>query len=244
VAPPLYTETEVGFSSFCVAKDLTYKFLDDVFREVAEQTPGDVVHLGGDEAHSTPHEDYLAFVAKATALVEAHGKRVMGWHEIADSPLPAGSIVQYWGTDDAKAQGLARRAAAAGAQVVLSPANRAYLDMKYDAETPYGQDWAGLIDVETAYSWDPGTLVPELPQEAILGVEAPLWTETLDDLDKVEYMTFPRLPGIAEVGWSEAAALDWTAYKTRLAGQSPRWDALGVSFYRSPEIDWQQIDSQ
>ena len=39
-APPLYTGTEVGFSSLAVDKDVTYEFLDDVFREVAEQTPG------------------------------------------------------------------------------------------------------------------------------------------------------------------------------------------------------------
>jgi hexosaminidase len=238
VAPALYTETEVGFSSLTVAKDLTYEFLDDVFREVAEQTPGDVVHLGGDEAHSTPHSDYLTFVPKAAELVVKHGKRVMGWHEIADGPLPAGTIVQYWGTEDEKAQALAHKAVEQGATLVLSPANRSYLDMKYDADTPLGLDWAGLVSVETSYSWNPSTLVPGVPESAILGVEAPLWTETLDDLDKVEFMVFPRLPSIAELGWSPESALDWTTYKDRLAEQGSRWEALGVNFYRAPEIDW------
>ena len=238
VAPALYTETEVGFSSLTVAKDLTYEFLDDVFREVAEQTPGDVVHLGGDEAHSTPHSDYLTFVPKAAELVVKHGKRVMGWHEIADGPLPAGTIVQYWGTEDEKAQALAHKAVEQGATLVLSPANRSYLDMKYDAETPLGLDWAGLVSVETSYSWNPSTLVPGVHESAILGVEAPLWTETLDDLDKVEFMVFPRLPSIAELGWSPESALDWTTYKDRLAEQGSRWEALGVNFYRAPEIDW------
>ncbi|WP_328526989.1 beta-N-acetylhexosaminidase [Kribbella sp. NBC_00359] len=237
-APPYYTATEVGFSSLAVHKDLTYEFLDDVFREVAEQTPGDVIHLGGDEAHSTPHSDYLAFVPKAAELVVKHGKRVMGWHEIADASLPAGSIVQYWGTDDDRAQDLTRNAAAQGAEVVMSPANRAYLDMKYDQDTPYGLDWAGLISVETSYSWDPATLIPGLAESAVIGVEGPLWSETLDDMAKLEFMAFPRLPGIAELGWSPASALDWTTYKVRLAGQATRWDVLGVNFYRAPEIDW------
>jgi hexosaminidase len=237
-APDLYTETEVGFSSFTIDEDVTYEFLDDVFREVAEQTPGELLHLGGDEAHSTPHSEYLAFVPRATELVVKHGKRVMGWHEIADGPLPAGTVVQYWGTEDPKAQVLAQKAVEQGAMLVLSPANRAYLDMKYDAQTPLGLDWAGLVSVEQSYSWNPSTLVPGVPADAIDGVEAPLWTETLDDLDKVEFMVFPRLPGIAELGWSAESALDWTAYKERLAGQAPRWDVLGVNFYRAPEIDW------
>ncbi|NIK59424.1 beta-N-acetylhexosaminidase [Kribbella shirazensis] len=238
VAPKLYTETEVGFSTLTVGLDRTYEFLDDVFREVAEQTPGDVVHLGGDEAHSTPHSDYLTFVPKAAELVVKQGKTVMGWHEIADGPLPAGTIVQYWGTEDEKAQALAVKAVEQGATLVLSPANRAYLDMKYHAETPLGLQWAGLVSVEQSYSWNPATLVPNVPADAIHGVEAPLWTETLDDLEKVEFMVFPRLPGIAELGWSSEDALDWTTYKDRLAEQAPRWEVLGINFYRAPEIDW------
>jgi hexosaminidase len=167
-----------------------------------------------------------------------HGKRVMGWHEIADGPLPAGTVVQYWGTEDPKAQVLAQQAVEQGATLVLSPANRAYLDMKYHEETPLGLQWAGLISVEQSYSWNPATLIPNVPASAIDGVEAPLWTETLDDLDKVEFMTFPRLPGIADLGWSPESALDWTTYRDRLAEQGPRWEVLGVNFYRAPEIDW------
>ncbi|TCC24952.1 beta-N-acetylhexosaminidase [Kribbella speibonae] len=237
-APDLYTETEVGFSSLTIDKDVTYAFLDDVFREVAEQTPGDLLHLGGDEAHSTPHSEYLAFVPKAAELVVKYGKRVMGWHEIADGPLPAGTVVQYWGTEDPKAQVLAQQAVEQGATLVLSPANRAYLDMKYHEETPLGLQWAGLVSVEQSYSWNPATLLPNVPASAIDGVEAPLWTETLDDLEKVEFMVFPRLPGIAELGWSPESALDWTTYRDRLAEQGPRWEVLGVNFYRAPEIDW------
>ncbi|MEU8223084.1 beta-N-acetylhexosaminidase [Kribbella sp. NPDC048915] len=238
VAPELYTGTKVGFSSLASGKERTYEFLADVFREVAEQTSGDLVHLGGDEAHVTPHEDYLTFVPKAAQLVVDQGKRVMGWHEIADAPLPAGTIVQYWGTEDEKAQALAVKAVEQGATLVLSPANRAYLDMKYDEDTPLGLQWAGLVSVEQSYDWNPATLIPGVPATAIDGVEAPLWTETLDDLAKVEYMVFPRLPGIAELGWSPESALDWKRYRDRLAGQGPRWEALGVNYHRSAEIDW------
>lgn len=101
-----------------------------------------------------------------------------------------------------------------------------------------GQDWAGLVDVKTVYDWDPSTLVPDLPEKAVAGVEAPIWTETLNNLDKLEYMAFPRLPGIAELGWSQTSFHDWNTYKVRLGAQGSRWDALSVNFYRAPEIDW------
>ena len=54
----------------------------------------------------------------------------------------------------------------------------------------------------------------------------------------VEYMAFPRLPAIAEIGWSPPSALDWSTYRDRLAEEGPRWGVLGVNFYRAPEIDW------
>ena len=55
VAPPLYTGIEVGFSTFCVDKDITYKFIDDVVREMAALTPGPYIphrRRRGEEAHA------------------------------------------------------------------------------------------------------------------------------------------------------------------------------------------------
>jgi hexosaminidase len=57
-------------------------------------------------------------------------------------------------------------------------------------------------------------------------------------MDEVEQMTFPRLPAIAELGWSPARTHDWEAFRHRLGAQAPRWTALGVDFYRSPQIPW------
>ena len=69
-------------------------------------------------------------------------------------------------------------------------------------------------------------------------MEAPLWSETLNNLDDLEYMAFPRMLGIAEIGWTPQARRDWNEYKIRLAAQGPRLEALGVHFYASPEITW------
>ncbi len=117
VAPPLYTGTDVGFSSLCVGKALTYKFLDDVVREIAAITPGAFYHLGGDEAHSTSHADYVTFVNKMQPILKAHGKRVIGWDEINAATLLPGSYAQHWDTGVGSEPGTekARNAVAQGA---------------------------------------------------------------------------------------------------------------------------------
>ncbi|MFL6134717.1 MAG: family 20 glycosylhydrolase, partial [Nocardioidaceae bacterium] len=117
------------------------------------------------------------------------------------------------------------------------PASKAYLDMKYDALTPMGLSWAGFVEVSDSYDWDPVTFVSGIEESDVAGVEAPVWTETLKDLRDVEYMAFPRLPGIAEKGWSPRGQT-WEEYRTRLATQSPRWEVMGVNYYCSPQVDW------
>ncbi|KUJ69339.1 beta-N-acetylhexosaminidase [Streptomyces albus subsp. albus] len=235
-APPLYTGIEVGFSSLCVRKEATYDFVDEVIREIAELTPGRYLHIGGDEAHSTSHADYVAFMDRVQPVVARYGKTVIGWHQLTGARPVKGAVAQYWGQDGSEPEVV--DAAKAGTPIILSPANRAYLDMKYTKDTPLGLDWAGLVEVRQSYGWDPGSYLKGAPSSAVLGVEAPLWSETLTSSADIEYMAFPRLPGIAELGWSPAARHDWDAYKVRLGAQGPRWTALGIRYYRSPQVPW------
>ncbi|MGW1746657.1 beta-N-acetylhexosaminidase [Streptomyces sp. NPDC002092] len=239
-APPLYTGTDVGFSSLCVGKDVTYDFVDDVIRELAAITPGRYLHIGGDEAHSTSHEDYVRFMDRVQPVVAKYGKTVIAWHQITGAHPAKGAIAQYWGLDDTDAAEKAQVAKAAqnGTGLILSPADRIYLDMKYTEDTPLGQDWAGLVEVKRSYDWDPGNYLAGAPSSAIRGVEAPLWTETIVTDADIDSMVFPRLAGAAELGWSPASTHDWDAYKVRLAAQAARWDALGIGYYRSPQVPW------
>jgi hexosaminidase len=226
VAPDLYTGIEVGFSSLCIDKEITYQFVDDVLREVAALTPGPFIHVGGDEAHSTTDADYARFMARVQEIVGSHGKQMLAWEEAARIELAPGSAVQHWHNE------MAQAAAQQGAQVIMLPAAYAYLDMKYDDSTALGLNWAGNISVEKAYRWDPATVQPGIPEDAILGVEAPLWTETVRTMDDLEYLVFPRLLGIAEIGWSPAEGRSWDEYRQRLAGHVDRLEALGVDLYR------------
>ena len=223
-SPEPYTGTDVGFSSLDVTNERTYEFVEDVVGEVAALTTGAFFHIGGDEAAATPSADYVAFVERLAEIVVHHGKQLVGWEEIARANLPQGTIVQHW-----KDPALAERAVAQGLDIIMSPASRTYFDLKYDESTELGTTWAGYVGVRDAYDWDPGD---------VLGVEAALWSETLESFADVEYMAFPRLLALAEVANVPAAERDWEDFRARLAEHEPELAALGVNFFRSPEIPW------
>jgi hexosaminidase len=238
VAPPLYTGTDVGFSSLCTSKEVTYTFVNNVLTELAALTPGPYLHVGGDEADVTTPSQYATFMNRVQPMVPALGKAVMGWHQIGASAVnhSPNRVVQYWGLTTSDP--LVSTAVSRGAKVVMSPANKAYLDMKYNSSTPLGLSWAGFIEVQTAYDWNPGAYLSGIPESAVLGVEAPLWTETVVTEDHIEFMAFPRLPAIAELGWSPSSTHNWDTFKVRLGAQGPRWTVMGIDFYRSPQVPW------
>jgi hexosaminidase len=227
---------KVGFSSLCISKEVTYKFVDDVIRELAALTPGPFLHIGGGEATSTSDADYKTFINRVQAIVAKHGKTVMGWHDVVYSDFLPSTVMQYWVT--ARTHGAVADAVYRGAKVIMSPANRAYLDMKYDRSTRLGLNWAGTIEVRTAYDWDPANHVAGVGEASILGVEAPLWSETIKTSAEIEYLAFPRLPAVMELAWSPRATHDWESFRQRLGAQGPRWRVMGLNYYRSPQVSW------
>jgi hexosaminidase len=234
-ATKLYSGVEVGFSTLCTKKDITYKFVDDVIKELSKITPGQWIHIGGDESHATAKEDYIPFENRVQQIVKAHGKQVIGWDEIALSTIQPGSVAQYWA--DA---GNSLNAVKQGAKIIMSPATRTYLDMKYNRATKLGQHWAAYIELDSAYDWNPASLVKDITKENILGIEAPLWTETITNMDEIEYMVFPRLIGIAEIAWSPSTGRNWEEYKMRLAEQASRMKAMKIDFYQSKLVPWKE----
>lgn len=233
-ATELYTGTEVGFSTLWAKKEVTYQFIDDVVREISAISPGPWFHIGGDESHVTDSLDYIMLINRAQEIVTKYGKKVIGWDEIANATPVAGATVQFWADVENTTLGVEK-----GAQVIMSPAKKAYLDMKYDSTTTLGLHWAGYIEVDTAYIWDPATYVPSITKDKILGVEAALWSETVTNMDEVEYMVFPRLPGYAEIGWTAPANRNWEEYKLRLAKHGKRFEALGIDYYKSKLVTWE-----
>lgn len=110
--------------------------------------------------------------------------------------------------------------------------------MQYDTLSKHGLHWAAYIPVDSAYNWDPATYSENIRREHILGIEAPLWSETISNISELEYLAFPRLLGYAEIGWSPTELRNWEDYAERLARQTPHLNRNNVNFYKSDKIDW------
>ncbi|MDP5227790.1 MULTISPECIES: beta-N-acetylhexosaminidase [Arthrobacter] len=224
---------EVGFSTLYNDNPLTRPFVAEVFRQLAALTPGPYLHLGGDEALVTSKEDFIAMVGDFAASVAATGKTVMGWNEYAQAELPAGAVIQYW---DGDLEPTLRQVRDNGARVVMSPGKGSYLDQKYVESDPIGLKWAAMGDWDLHYGWDP--VRDGLAEQDVLGVEAPLWSETIRSLDEAHWLIYPRAIAVAETAWSGAEAKDPASFAVRLGALGERLVALDVTFRPSPGIAW------
>jgi hexosaminidase len=70
-----------------------------------------------------------------------------------------------------------------------------------------------------------------------------MWGETVATLANADYMVFPRLLALAEVGWSPRARRTATSpayhdFLRRLADQGTRLQVAGVNFYPSAQVRW------
>jgi hexosaminidase len=108
--------------------------------------------------------------------------------------------------------------------------------MKYTPTTAKGQNWAGFVELDRAYDWEPG--LPNVPATSFVGIEAALWTELVETRDDADYMLFPRLAGVAERAWT-GSTHNFAEYRRRLSHHGRRLQALGVRFYRSPQVNWE-----
>ncbi|WP_037907141.1 beta-N-acetylhexosaminidase [Actinacidiphila yeochonensis] len=182
------------------------------------------------------------------------GRRLVGWDEILESGprtvpeggpradgapgtrggygLTGGAVVSSW---RGYAGGVA--AARAGHDVVMCPETRVYLDWRQSDAPDEPIPVKHVRTLEDVYRFEP--VPPELTEaEAahVVGVQANIWTETMDSVRALDYMAFPRLSAFAEVAWSALPApedRDWAGFETRMRAHYGRLDALGVE-YRPP----------
>jgi hexosaminidase len=227
-----YSGTDVGWSSLCVDKEPVYAFVDDIVREISGMTPGPYFHIGGDEVQTLTHEQYIRFVERVQGIVTKYGKKMIGWEEITKARLSPTTIAQQWKSDSATV------AVAKGTKLILSPAPKIYLDMKYTPATELGLHWAAYVEVRDSYDWDPAAYMKGVTERDIVGVEAPFWSETLRNITALEFLAIPRLPAVAEVGWTPQSSRNWESFRSRVVTHQPRWHYLGINYYRSPQLPW------
>ncbi|MER8044224.1 beta-N-acetylhexosaminidase [Streptomyces sp. NPDC094032] len=234
--------------------DNVLRFYEGVFEEVLDLFPAEVspfVHIGGDEC---PKEQWKASAAAQARIKELgvgdedglqswfvrhfdrwladRGRRLIGWDEILEGGLAPGAAVSSW---RGYAGGIT--AAEAGHDVVMCPEQQVYLDHRQapgeDEPMPIGYVRT-LADVYRFEPVPPG-LAPEAAAH-ILGTQANVWTEVMENRARVDYQTYPRLAAFAEVAWSRLPApeaRDHADFERRMTAHYRRLDALGVD-YRPP----------
>ncbi|MFD4422145.1 family 20 glycosylhydrolase [Agromyces sp. NPDC058484] len=239
---PAQGTPDVGGSSFDANNEHTYTFITEVLRQIAELTPGEYLHIGGDEAHTTAHADYVEMVDFATAAVADLGKTVVGWNEYATTNLPQDdAVVQLWNGNGASVRDAVT---ARGAKVIMSPANKTYMPQKQDSRQPLGGTWAcgGPCTLENAYNWNPATQIAGVPESAILGVEAAFWGEFIRGVDQAQFYTFPRLLATAEAGWTPQDGKVLAEFVDRVGQLGGRMTVQGINFFPTATVDW-RIDA-
>ncbi|MFD3945782.1 beta-N-acetylhexosaminidase [Streptomyces sp. NPDC058579] len=239
--------------------DTTLRFYEGVFEEVLDLFPSTFVHVGGDECPkdqwkesptaqarikelglADEHELQSWFIRHFDRWLADRGRRLIGWDEILEGGLAPGAAVSSW---RGYAGGVT--AAEAGHDVVMCPEQQVYLDHRQapgeDEPMPIGY----VRTLEDVYRFEP--VPPGLSPEAaahVLGTQANVWTEVMENRSRVDYQTFPRLAAFAEVAWSALPApdeRDFAAFERRMTAHYRRLDALGVD-YRPPAgpLPWQR----
>ncbi|NGN66311.1 beta-N-acetylhexosaminidase [Streptomyces sp. A7024] len=224
------------------------RFYEGVFEEVLVLFPSEFVHVGGDEC---PKEQWKAspaaqariqelglkdedelqswFIRHFDAWLAARGRRLIGWDEILEGGLAPGATVASW---LGYSGGIA--AAKAGHDVVMCPHQQVYLDYRQAPGDDEPVPIAYVRSLEDFYRFEP--VPPELTDEQrghVLGTQANVWTEVMDDQGRIDYQTYPRLVAFAEVAWSELPEpdkRDFTGFEGRMAAHYRRLDALGVEY--------------
>jgi hexosaminidase len=232
-SPDAYHGIDVGMSQLRAANPATKPFIETVIDTIAQNTKGEYFHIGGDECPGLPTDEYNELVKFANDVALKNGKKTIAWQEAASlvnyqnptqdeiQDLP---LMQYW-SPQIKSDDFVN-AAKAGLQVILSPAQHVYLDMKHDENDELGLVWAGQTSLEKSRDWEPEELIPGLPKTQIIGVEGALWSETCRSFDDLLKLIFPRLPAVAEVAWS--APGHKADFVTRLKPHQELWQARGV----------------
>ncbi|HOR17791.1 MAG TPA: beta-N-acetylhexosaminidase [Bacilli bacterium] len=222
----------------CVGRDFTYQFCCDVLDEVCDLFPSRYVHIGGDEALKlnwltcpdcqakmksenlkTPEELETAFLNEIAKHIAKKGKKTICWNDgMSCETIDSKIIMQYW-KDDKKHTSLAKNLVEKGYQTIISPFKHYYLDYNY-----------GITPLKKTYNY-------QFPfhSQHIIGVEAPIWTEYISSISRLEYLAYPRLFAVAEKGWSNRD--DYDSFLARLDVFKNKLDSLGINYAPLSEVN-------
>lgn len=214
----------------CPGNEMTFRFLEDVLSEVMELFPSEYIHIGGDEAgkgawHNCPRcrkrmadeglenverlQSYL--IHRIEEFINSRGKKMIGWDEILQGGLAPNATVMSWRGTEGGIQAIK-----SGHDAIMTPGAYCYLDYNQDAPFKEPLSIGGYTPLEKVYSYIPESdgLTPE-DMKHFLGVQGNLWAEWITEDDHAEYMYYPRMFAIAEIGWSPQESREYTGFRAR-----------------------------
>nr|WP_315088742.1 family 20 glycosylhydrolase [uncultured Chryseobacterium sp.] len=232
---------------FC-PKDETFTFLENVLDEVIALFPSQYIHIGGDECPKTrwkecPHCQELIkknnlkdehglqsyFIQRIEKYVNSKGRKIIGWDEILEGGLAPNAAVMSWTGIKVVVE-----AAKSGHFAVMTPGSYCYFDHYQGDPATEPNAFGGFTPLDKVYSYNP--IPEELNAEQakyILGVQANLWTEYILDFKHVQYMIFPRLLALSEVGWGTADPKNYKEFEGRVIHEFKNLDKMGVNYAKS-----------
>jgi len=243
----------------CAGQEATYEFVEDVFAEVSELFPGPYLHAGGDERpegvwsecpdcraameeHNLSDEDQLQnrFFRRAAEIAEGLGKRLIGWNDVlAKGELDREqTMIMSWHEPETGAD-----AVRDGYDTIFAPYTNTYLDL-YQDEDPRepGLSWSGPLSMETVHEIELPS-VEESKREHVVGIHGCLWSETLVDEERAEYMAFPRMAALADACWNEEGQRNREAFEKKLPAYFAYLEARDIS-YRLPPPKVERSDGE
>lgn len=232
---------------FC-PKEETFTFLENVLDEVIQLFPSQYIHIGGDECPKTrwkecPHCQELIrknnlkdehglqsyFIHRIEKYVNSKGRKIIGWDEILEGGLAPNAAVMSWTGIKGGVE-----AAKTGHFAVMTPGSYCYFDHYQGDPATEPNAFGGFTPLDKVYSYNP--IPEELNAEQskyILGVQANLWTEYILDFKQVQYMIFPRLLALSEVGWGTADPKNYKEFEGRVIHEFKVLDKMGINYAKS-----------
>jgi len=222
-----YHGLEVGFSKLCLSDpDTIYPFVTDVLTQIVALFPSRYIHIGGDEIKDPL---YPEFIARTSQIVEDLGRTAIVWEEGSVADNDPDVLLQLW-NDQYDIQPALER----GHQLILSPCSYSYFDHGNYPGQPNTYDWCRQegVSLERAYQLNPQAW------QQVVGVESAMWSELVHSDSDADNRLWPRLSVTAELGWSRANTRNYQEFLQRLNTLRPMLDALGIEYYREPQLNW------
>lgn len=220
---PVEVKTRQGIykDNLCIGDERTGEFLRKLLDELCEMFPGEYFHIGGDEApddyrkdcpycqctiHSLGLSDtaelQCVFSNEVKNYLKRKGKKAIVWNDILKGgKLDSDTIIQRWMDPKNKAH----KAANEGNKIIISDFKPYYFDYPY-----------GMYPLKNVYKFNPdgGKALSQTGRNNIMGTETPVWTEFIDNNERLEYLTLPRWFAVAENGWSDSSNKDYRQFKS------------------------------